>query len=82
MADLKIAQVGCGGMGLRHLYGEVELQQRADSFDVVAVCDLNRSAAEHVANEAEKGLGRRPKLSTQTSRRCSTRSGTWTRWTS
>jgi predicted dehydrogenase len=64
MADLKIAQVGCGGMGLRHLYGEVELQQRADSFDVVAVCDLNRSAAEHVANEAEKGLGRRPKVYT------------------
>ena len=64
MADLRIAQVGCGGMGLRHLYGEVELQRRADSFDVVAVCDLNRSAAEHVANEAEKGLGRRPTVYT------------------
>ena len=64
MADLTIAQVGCGGMGLRHLYGEVELQRRADSFDVVAVCDLNRSAAEHVANEAEKGLGRRPAVYT------------------
>ncbi len=64
MANLRIAQVGCGGMGLRHLYGEVELQRRADSFDLVAVCDLNQSAADYVADEAEKGLGRRPKVYT------------------
>ena len=64
MAELQIAQVGCGGMGLRHLYGEVELKRVFDSFDLVAVCDVNLSAAEHVANEAEKGLGRRPRVYT------------------
>ena len=64
MGELQIAQVGCGGMGLRHLYGEVELKRVADTFDLVAVCDLNRSAAEHVASEAEKGLGARPRVYT------------------
>ncbi len=64
MADLKIAQVGCGGMGLRHLYGEVELKRVTDSFDLIAVCDLNQSAADHIANEAERCLGRRPEIYT------------------
>ena len=64
MADLRIAQVGCGGMGLRHLYGQIESKQDFDSFDYVAVCDVARSAAEHVASEAERGLGRRPTVYT------------------
>ncbi len=64
MSKLKIAQVGCGGMGLRHLYGEVELKCVADSFDLVAVCDRNLTSAQHVAAEAEKGLGVRPKIYT------------------
>ena len=64
MSNLKIAQVGCGGMGLRHIYGQYELKQNRDSFDMVAVCDLNEGSAEHVANEAEKVLGKRPKVYT------------------
>lgn len=64
MADLRIAQVGCGGMGLRHLYGQVESQRVFGTFDYAAVCDLNRSAAEHVASEAEAGLGKRPAVYT------------------
>ena len=64
MADLRIAQVGCGGMGLRHLYGQIESKRVFDSFDYVAVCDVARSAAEHVASEAEQGLGRRPNVYT------------------
>jgi predicted dehydrogenase len=48
-------------MGLRHVYGQIELLQRGfDSFNLVALCDLSESAAGHVAAEAEKGLGRRP----------------------
>ena len=64
MAELQIAQVGCGGMGLRHLYGEVELKRVFGTFDLVALCDLNASAAEHLASEAEKGLGKRPEVYT------------------
>ena len=40
-------------MGLRHLYGQIESQRVFDTFDYAAVCDLNRSAADHVASEAE-----------------------------
>ncbi len=62
---LKIAQVGCGGMGLRHMYGEIELKRQGyDTFDVVALCDLNESAAAHVATVAEDGLGMRPRVYT------------------
>ena len=64
MADLQIAQVGCGGMGLRHLYGQLESKRVFGTFDYVAVCDLNASAAEHVAAEAERGLGKRPHVYT------------------
>jgi predicted dehydrogenase len=51
-------------MGLRHLFGEVELQRVFGTFDLVALCDVNRDAAEHVAAEAEKGLGTRPRVYT------------------
>ena len=65
MAALKIAQVGCGGMGLRHMYGEIELERQGyDTFEVVALCDLNESAAAHVAGVAEEGLGARPSIYT------------------
>ena len=64
MAGIRIAQVGCGGMGLRHLYGEVEHRRVFGSFDLVALCDANRAAAEHVADEAEKAFASRPAVYT------------------
>ena len=64
MADIRIAQVGCGGMGLRHLYGQVESQRLYGSFEYVAVCDISESAANHVADEANVLLGYRPKVYT------------------
>ena len=51
-------------MGLRHLYGQVELKRVAGSLDLMAVCDINRAAAEHVAGEAAKFLGERPRVYT------------------
>lgn len=62
MADIRIGQVGCSGMGLRHLYGQIESKRVFDTFDYVAVCDLNISAANHIASEAEKALGKRPNV--------------------
>ena len=55
---VKLAIVGCGGMGRRHLAGLAELA-RSDhnNVDLVAVCDLNRQNAEDMADEAESLMG-------------------------
>jgi len=55
---VKLAIVGCGGMGRRHLAGLAELA-RSDhnNVELVAVCDLNRQNAEDMADEAESLLG-------------------------
>ena len=60
---VKLAIVGCGGMGRRHLTGLAELS-RSDfmNLDLVAVCDLNRQNAEDLADEAQGLLGTRPRV--------------------
>lgn len=66
MRPLALGQVGCGGMGLRHVLGLIEAHRHGVSrFDLAALCDLNAAAARHVADEAEKGLGRRPTVYTE-----------------
>lgn len=63
MDRIRIAQVGCGGMGLRHIYGHIELQRMGfDTFDMVALCDRHTTSAEHVASEFERATGKRPKV--------------------
>ena len=57
---LSLALVGCGGMGLRHVHGLIELRKHFDSFRLSAVCDRNVRAAEHLAGVAERELGERP----------------------
>lgn len=64
MSKVRIVQVGCGGMGLRHVYGEIEANRVFGTLELTAVCDANRTAAEHVASEAESGLGSRPTVYT------------------
>ena len=42
MDKVRMALVGCGGMGTRHLHGLKQLAGTAfDSIDLVAVCDIN-----------------------------------------
>ena len=61
MQKVPLAIVGCGGMGGRHLLGLKELQDHGVSnVDLVAVCDLRRDNAEHLADEASRLLGQRP----------------------
>ncbi|MDB5079329.1 MAG: hypothetical protein JWP00_1253 [Chloroflexi bacterium] len=62
-----IGLVGCGGMGLRHLYGLKALQNVAGKLPnggiparLLAVCDTNQENAQFIANNAEQMLGWRP----------------------
>lgn len=61
MNKIKLALVGCGGMGTRHLYGMRELMQTPfNNMDLVALCDIRRENAEMAATEAERLLGKLP----------------------
>ncbi|HEX4215885.1 MAG TPA: Gfo/Idh/MocA family oxidoreductase [Candidatus Dormibacteraeota bacterium] len=60
---LRLAIVGCGGMGRRHLAGLGELRRggRRD-VELVAVCDPRLDNAEFLAAEAEQLLRARPEV--------------------
>jgi len=65
MDKLKLALVGCGGMGTRHLYGLRELVQSPfNNVELCALCDLNRDNAELAAKETEDLLGFKPPIFT------------------
>ncbi len=62
---IQIAFVGCGGMGLRHLYGLVELKRCGfETVELSAVCDINHDSAAHVAKVAQDELGVTPRVYT------------------
>lgn len=61
MEKIRLAIVGCGGMGHRHLRGLAELHRAGLSqFDLVGACDPVQSNAESLADEAEGHFGTRP----------------------
>jgi len=61
MDPVRLAIVGCGGMGRRHLHGLAELTRVGfANVALAAVCDLNTRNAEDLADEAEALLGKRP----------------------
>ncbi|MHB1319806.1 MAG: Gfo/Idh/MocA family protein, partial [Anaerolineae bacterium] len=65
MERVPFAIVGCGGMGGRHLNGVKELYDSGlSNVELVAVCDLRRDNAEHLAANAERLLGQRPAVFT------------------
>ncbi|HET8627283.1 MAG TPA: Gfo/Idh/MocA family oxidoreductase [Thermomicrobiales bacterium] len=60
---VRLAIVGCGGMGRRHLAGLAELARTDhNNVELVAVCDLNERNAEALADEARALLGSRPRV--------------------
>jgi predicted dehydrogenase len=60
---IKMAAVGCGGMGRRHLNGMAALYQSSDcNVELVATCDLNQDNANYLADEAATLLGTRPRV--------------------
>ena len=69
MDRIRIALVGCGGMGTRHLYGLAELSKTPfANVELAAVCDIRPENAELAAGEAEKLLGARPQVFTDLER--------------
>lgn len=61
MNNIKLAIVGCGGMGHRHLRGLAELHRAGLSkFDLVGACDPLTANAESLADEAADHFGSRP----------------------
>jgi predicted dehydrogenase len=63
MQRIPMAIVGCGGMGGRHLLGLKELYDtELCNVELVAACDLRRDNGEHLAADAARLLGKRPKV--------------------
>ena len=62
--SLKLGLVGCGGMGMRHAHGYIELRKHFDSFTLTAVCDRHEEAANGVASAVEDATGHRPQVFT------------------
>jgi predicted dehydrogenase len=61
MAPIRLAIVGCGGMGHRHLYGLIELRRAGwEHFTLVGACDPVRANAESLADQAAEYFGSRP----------------------
>ena len=61
MDKIRLAIVGCGGMGHRHLAGLAELHRAGlNHFELVGVCDPVLENAESLAQQAEEHFGKSP----------------------
>jgi predicted dehydrogenase len=61
--SVRLALVGCGGMGQRHVLGyEALLASGLSNIDLVAVCDTDETNARRVAAEVERVAGRAPRI--------------------
>ena len=61
MDTIRLAIVGCGGMGHRHMYGLAELQRAGwERFTLVGACDPVRANAESLAEQAAERFDQKP----------------------
>ena len=61
MNKIRLAIVGCGGMGHRHMYGLAELHRAGwTQFSLVGACDPVLANAESLAAQAEERFGEKP----------------------
>lgn len=61
MSKIRLAIVGCGGMGHRHMYGLIELHRAGwQDIELVAACDPMRANADSLADQAAEAFGSRP----------------------
>jgi predicted dehydrogenase len=53
----KIGLIGCGGMGMRHIFGHIELRKHFNEIELAAVCDVHKDVAEKAVDVIiENGL--------------------------
>ena len=65
METIRLAIVGCGGMGHRHMYGLAELHRVGwKRFDLVGACDPVVENAESLAEKTEERFGKKPTVVT------------------
>ncbi len=65
METIRLAIVGCGGMGHRHMYGLAALRRAGwKQFDLVGACDPIIANAESLAEKAAERLGKKPTVVT------------------
>lgn len=65
MSKVSVCLVGCGGMGSRHVTGYAALAGTGlSNVELTAVCDLREDNANRAADDAQRLLGRRPKVYT------------------
>ena len=58
---IRLAIVGCGGMGHRHMYGLAELHRTGwERFELIGACDPVQANAESLADQAAEHFGSRP----------------------
>ena len=61
MDTIRLAIVGCGGMGHRHMYGLAELYRAGwERFELVGACDPVLANAESLAEQAEERFSKKP----------------------
>ncbi len=61
MDTIRLAIVGCGGMGHRHMYGLAELHRAGwERFELVGACDPVLANAKSLAEQAEERFGKKP----------------------
>jgi predicted dehydrogenase len=61
MSKLRLAIIGCGGMGHRHLYGLIELHRAGwQDIELIGACDPVLANANSLADQAAEAFGSRP----------------------
>ena len=61
MQQIRLAIIGCGGMGHRHLSGLAELHRAGyQQLQIVAACDPVSANANSLADQAKEYFGDRP----------------------
>ncbi|MFC6604861.1 Gfo/Idh/MocA family protein [Ectobacillus funiculus] len=63
---MKLGFIGCGVISIAHVEGLEELKRKGlETFELSAVCDIQKERAENFALEVEKRLGKRPVVYTE-----------------
>ena len=60
----KIGLIGCGGMGMRHIFGHIELRKHFNDIELAAVCDVHKNVAEKAVDIINESGLKKPDIYT------------------